>query len=243
MPNTRALHRRENPRHVAVIMDGNGRWATARGLPRLAGHKAGIERVRDTIKACPDLGVTHLTLFAFSTENWKRSKLEVDGLMLLFQRYIRKESTKLQEAGVRVRFIGNRQRLSADLQVLMAQLEEITSQNTGLNATVALDYGGRDEIIRATKRMIKASASGALDPDTITEETVDQYLDTAGLPDPDLVLRTSGEVRVSNFLLWQGAYSEYEFLDICWPDFTADVFKSCIDNYSTRERRYGAVAG
>ena len=242
MPNTRAVHRRETPQHVAIIMDGNGRWATSRGLPRLAGHKAGIERVRDTIKACPDLGVTHLTLFAFSTENWKRAPMEVDGLMRLFQRYIRKESTKLLEAGVRVRFIGNRQRLSKDLQVLMAQLETLTADNTGLNATVALDYGGRDEMIRATRRMIADSAAGNLNPDEITEQTVNAYLDTADLPDPDLVLRTSGEVRVSNFLLWQAAYAEYEFLDICWPDFTASVFADCIENYSARDRRFGAVA-
>ncbi len=243
MPNTRALHRRETPSHVAIIMDGNGRWALRRGLPRLAGHKAGIERVRETIKACPDLGVTHLTLYAFSTENWKRSKTEVDGLMRLFQRYIRKESTKLLEAGVRVRFIGNRSRLSADLQVLMSQLETITSVNDALTVSVALDYGGRDEIIRATKAMMADVADGNLAPDMITEATVDGYLDTVGIPDPDLVLRTSGEVRVSNFLLWQAAYAEFEFLDVCWPDFTAQVFAGCLDRYATRERRFGAAAG
>ncbi|MHA3913363.1 polyprenyl diphosphate synthase [Halovulum sp. GXIMD14793] len=243
MANTRALHRRETPQHVAIIMDGNGRWAVRRGLPRLAGHKTGIERVRETIKASPDLGITHLTLYAFSTENWKRSEVEVSGLMRLFQRYIRKESTKLLEAGVRVRFIGMRNRLSRDLQVLMSQLEELTAQNEQLTVTVALDYGGRDEVIRATRLMMADVAKGTLDPDAITEATVDGYLDTAGTPDPDLVLRTSGEVRVSNFLLWQAAYAEYEFLDICWPDFTAEVLAGCVERYSTRERRFGAVAG
>lgn len=243
MANTRALHRRETPQHVAIIMDGNGRWAVRRGLPRLAGHKIGIERVREAIKAAPDLGITHLTLYAFSTENWKRSEVEVSGLMRLFQRYIRKESTKLLEAGVRVRFIGLRDRLSRDLQVLMAQLEELTAQNEQLTVTVALDYGGRDEVIRATRLMMADVAKGTLDPDAIIEATVDGYLDTAGTPDPDLVLRTSGEVRVSNFLLWQAAYAEYEFLDICWPDFTAEVLAGCVERYSTRERRFGAVAG
>ncbi len=238
MPNTRALHRRETAKHVAIIMDGNGRWAVRRGLPRLAGHAKGVERLREVLKACPDLGITHLTLYAFSTENWKRSSDEVSGLMRLFRRYIRRESSRLVEAGARIRFIGNRHRLDADLVKMMAWLEELTAGNTNLNVNVAIDYGGRDEILRATRKAIAAG----VDPEALDEAALNDFMDTAGQPDPDLVLRTSGEVRVSNFLLWQAAYAEYEFLDICWPDFTAEVLAGCIARYGTRDRRYGAVA-
>lgn len=237
MPNTRALHKRPVARHVAIIMDGNGRWAQRRGLARLAGHAKGVERLRDVLQACPDLGITHLTLYAFSTENWKRSTEEVSGLMRLFRRYIKKESARLARDGVRVRFIGNRHRLDEDLQAMMGWLEELTAQNTALNVTVAIDYGGRDEILRAMAR----AAADPNAPDMMDEASFGQYLDTAGLPDPDLVLRTSGEVRVSNFLLWQGAYAEYDFLDICWPDFNADVLAECIARYGARERRFGAA--
>ncbi|MEM9778853.1 MAG: polyprenyl diphosphate synthase, partial [Pseudomonadota bacterium] len=205
MPNTRALHRKPQARHVAIIMDGNGRWAQRRGLPRLAGHAKGVERLREVLRAAPGLGVTHLTLYAFSTENWKRSEDEVSGLMRLFRRYIRKESARLVEAGARIRFIGNRHRLDKDLQGLMTWLEELTSENTQLNVTVAIDYGGRDEILRATKRAMAAVAAGELNGDDLCDEVLSRYMDTADLPDPDLVLRTSGEVRVSNFLLWQAA--------------------------------------
>ncbi len=243
MANTRAVHRRPDARHVAIIMDGNGRWALRQGKPRLAGHAQGVEALRGVVKACPDLGVSHLTLFAFSTENWKRSKLEVGGLMRLFRRYIRKESAKLIEHGARVRFIGNRHRLDKDLQEMMAWLEEATSQNDRLNITVAIDYGGRDEIIRATQRAMADAAAGNLCAEDITEEVLGRYMDTADLPDPDLVLRTSGEVRISNFLLWQAAYAEYDFLDICWPDFNADTLAECLERYGQRERRFGAVAG
>ncbi len=207
MANTRANHRKPQARHVAIIMDGNGRWATRRGLPRLAGHAKGVEALRGVMKACPDLGISHLTIYAFSTENWKRSKAEVAGLMRLFRRYIRKESATLIESDVRVRFIGNRHRLDQDLQDLMKWLEEMTASNTGLHATVALDYGGRDEIIRATRAMMDDAAAGRLAPEDMTEERVSLYMDTGDLPEPDLVLRTSGEVRISNFLLWQAAYA------------------------------------
>ncbi len=243
MANTRALHRKPQASHVAIIMDGNGRWAQRRGLPRLAGHAKGVERLRDILKACPDLGVTHLTLYAFSTENWKRSETEVSGLMRLFRRYIRKESARLVQAGVRIRFIGNRHRLDKDLQGLMAWLEELTSPFTALNVTVAIDYGGRDEILRATRRAMTAIEAGDLRAEDLDDATLSGFMDTADLPEPDLVLRTSGEVRVSNFLLWQAAYAEYEFLDLCWPDFTAEVLAGCLDRYGTRERRFGAVAG
>ena len=243
MANTRANHRLEQARHVAIIMDGNGRWAVRRGLPRLAGHAKGVEALRGVMKACPDLGVSHLTIYAFSTENWKRSKAEVGGLMRLFRRYIRKESATLIESNVRVRFIGNRHRLDRDLQDLMTWLEDVTSTNDGLHATVALDYGGRDEIIRATQAMMDDVAAGHLSRDDLTEELVSRYMDTADLPEPDLVLRTSGEVRTSNFLLWQAAYAEYEFLDVCWPDFTPQILAQCLENYGQRDRRFGAVAG
>ena len=243
MANTRANHRLPQARHVAIIMDGNGRWAVRRGLPRLAGHAKGVEALRGVMKACPDLGVSHLTIYAFSTENWKRSKAEVGGLMRLFRRYIRKESATLIESNVRVRFIGNRHRLDRDLQELMKWLEDVTSTNDGLHATVALDYGGRDEIIRATQAMMDDVAAGTLSRDDLTEELVSRYMDTADLPEPDLVLRTSGEVRTSNFLLWQAAYAEYEFLDVCWPDFTPQILAQCLENYGQRDRRFGAVAG
>ncbi len=243
MPNTRVTHFKPSAAHVAIIMDGNGRWATRRGLPRLAGHKRGVERVREVVEACPELGVTHLTLYAFSTENWKRAEDEVAGLMRLFRWYIRKEAAKLVEAGVRLRFIGNRSRLDEGLQKLMASVEDMTRENTRLNMTVAIDYGGRDEIIRATERMIDAADAGELKRSCLDEDTISRFMDTGGLPDPDLVLRTSGEVRISNFLLWQAAYAEYNFLDICWPDFTAETLSHCLENYNSRERRFGAVMG
>ena len=243
MANTRAVHRRPAATHVAIIMDGNGRWAVRQGKPRLAGHAQGVEVLRDVIDACPRLGVTHLTLYAFSTENWKRSKVEVSGLMRLFRRYIRKESAKLIEQGARVRFIGNRYRLDRELQRMMGWLEETTAANDRVTITVAIDYGGRDEIIRATRRAMEDVAAGRLGPDDLTEEVLSGYMDTAGLPDPDLVLRTSGEVRISNFLLWQAAYAEYDFLDICWPEFDARTLAECLDRYGLRERRFGAVAG
>lgn len=224
-------------------MDGNGRWATARGKPRLFGHKAGAVRVREVIEACPDLGVKYLTLFAFSTENWKRGRAEVSGLMALFRRYLMKESTALFENNVRVRFIGNTGRLDEKLLAMMRDLEEMTADNDGLHLTVALNYGSRDEIARASKRMLAAVEQGALSVADITAETLNGYLDTGDLPDPDLIIRTSGEARISNFMLWQSAYSEFDFTDTLWPDFTAENFADCLANYSKRERRFGAVTG
>lgn len=230
------------PSHVAIIMDGNGRWASSRGLPRLAGHKRGAERVREIVESCPDLAVTHLTLFAFSTENWKRPEMEVIGLMRLFRRYIKKEGARLVAEGVRVRFIGGRDRLDADLRALMAGLEAQTERNDRLHLTVAINYGGRDEILRATRRVAEAVRAGVLLAEDITPETIEDYLDTAGLPDPDLVLRTSGEFRVSGFLPWQSAYSEFAFVDTRWPDFTAEMFAAQVRGFGKRERRFGAVA-
>ncbi len=229
------------PRHVAIIMDGNGRWATQRGRPRLFGHHAGARRVREIVEACPDLGVKYLTIFAFSTENWKRTQVEVAGLMNLFRRYITKEARALREAGVRVRFIGDRVRLDAKLVAMMDELENLTCENDLVHLTIALNYGGRDEVARATKRLAQDVANGRLDPASVDEETLPRYLDTCVLPDPDLVIRTSGEARISNFLLWQSAYAEYEFIDTLWPDFTRQEFASLVESYSNRERRFGAV--
>jgi len=229
------------PRHVAIIMDGNGRWAQARGRPRLYGHHAGARRVRDVVEACPRLGIKYLTIFAFSTENWKRTQVEVAGLMSLFRRYIIKEARNLAVSGVRVRFIGDRVRLDAKLVELMDMLEAETAGNDGVHLTIALNYGGRDEVARATKRLARDVAEGRLRPEDVDEETLPKYLDTRVLPDPDLVIRTSGEARISNFLLWQSAYSEYEFIDTLWPDFTAAELERLCKSYGSRERRFGAV--
>ena len=229
------------PRHVAIIMDGNGRWAQAQGKPRLFGHHAGAKRVREIVEACPDLGVKYLTIFAFSTENWKRTQTEVAGLMSLFRRYITKEARALRDEGVRVRFIGDRVRLDKKLIKLMDELEALTQENDRVHLTIALNYGGRDEVARATKRLAQDVALGRLDPETVDEETLPRYLDTCVLPDPDLVIRTSGEARISNFLLWQSAYAEYEFIDTLWPDFTDSVFADIVNGYAGRERRFGAV--
>ncbi len=229
------------PRHVAIIMDGNGRWATNRGRPRLFGHHAGAKRVREVVEACPDVGVKYLTIFAFSTENWKRTQVEVAGLMSLFRRYIAKETRALRDRNVRVRFIGDRVRLDAKLIQLMDDLEKITEECTGTNLTIALNYGGRDEVTRATRRLAQDVHDGKLDPASVDEETLPKYLDTHVLPDPDLVVRTSGEARISNFLLWQSAYAEYEFIDTLWPDFTAEEFARLINGYGARDRRFGGV--
>ncbi|MCO4777252.1 MAG: di-trans,poly-cis-decaprenylcistransferase [Lentibacter algarum] len=222
-------------------MDGNGRWAQSRGRPRLFGHHAGAKRVREIVEACPDLGVKYLTIFAFSTENWKRTQVEVAGLMGLFRRYIAKEARALKDEGVRVRFIGDRVRLDDKLVGLMDELELLTSDNDKVHLTIALNYGGRDEVSRATKRLAQDVAAGRLDPEKVDEETLPKYLDTYVLPDPDLVIRTSGEARISNFLLWQSAYAEYEFIDTLWPDFSPEIFAGLVKNYGRRERRFGGV--
>ncbi|QFT72824.1 isoprenyl transferase [Ruegeria sp. THAF33] len=241
MPKDPQTELESGPRHVAIIMDGNGRWAQARGRPRLFGHHAGARRVREVVEACPGLGIKYLTVFAFSTENWKRTQVEVAGLMNLFRRYIIKETRTLADNGIRVRFIGDRVRLDSKLIELMDSLEEETKNNDLVHLTVALNYGGRDEVARATKRLARDVAEGRLKPEEVDEETLPKYLDTRVLPDPDLVIRTSGEARISNFLLWQSAYSEYEFIDTLWPDFTAAELARLCQNYGTRDRRFGAV--
>lgn len=237
----KARTEQSGPRHVAIIMDGNGRWAQMRGRPRLFGHHAGAKRVREIVEACPDAGVKFLTIFAFSTENWKRTQSEVSGLMSLFQRYITGEAKALKDNGIRVRFIGDRLRLAPKLVDLMDDLELMTSDNDRVHLTVAINYGGRDEVARATRRLAQDVADGNLQPVQIDEETLPKYLDTHVLPDPDLVIRTSGEARISNFLLWQSAYSEYEFLDTLWPDFSAEEFHKVVNRYGKRERRFGGV--
>jgi len=229
------------PGHVAIIMDGNGRWAQQRGRPRLFGHHAGARRVREILKACPELGVKYLTLFAFSTENWKRTQTEVAGLMTLFRKYLEREANELFESGVCVRFIGDRIRLDDKLVSLMDELELRTADNDLVNLTVALNYGGRDEVTRAAKRLAFEVEQGWLTHNDVDAETLARFLDTHVLPDPDLVIRTSGEARISNFLLWQSAYAEYEFVDTLWPDFTAQEFAKVLQNYGSRERRFGAV--
>ena len=229
------------PSHVAIIMDGNGRWATARGWPRLVGHRRGAEGVRKIVEAAPGLGIRYLTLYAFSTENWKRSTEEVIGLMTIFARYIQSEAERLSREGVRLRFIGGRERLDKKLQKLMAGIEERTKDNDRLHLTVAINYGGRDELARAARRIATAVAEGRLRPEDVTEDTVGDYLDTFDIPDPDLVIRTSGETRISNYLLWQSAYAEYEFTDTLWPDFTPEELGKILDRFSDRERRYGGA--
>jgi len=229
------------PRHVAIIMDGNGRWARQRGRPRLYGHQAGARRIREVVEACPDHGVEYLTIFAFSTENWKRTQIEIAGLMSLFRGYIRREARALLAENVRVRFIGDRVKLDDKLIALMDELEVMTAGCTGTNLTVAINYGGRDEVARATRRLAQDVADGKLSPEDVGQETLPRYLDTCVLPDPDLVIRTSGEARISNFLLWQSAYAEYEFIDTLWPDFSREEFARLLAAYSRRERRFGAV--
>lgn len=228
--------------HLAIIMDGNGRWATNRGWARLVGHRKGAERVREIVKAAPDLGIKWLTLYAFSTENWKRSTEEVLGLMAIFARYIEREADRLAKAGVRMRFIGDRSRLDPKLQRMMAGIEARTAGLDRLNLTVAINYGGRDEIVRAVRKIAEAAAQGILDPRHVTEAAFAERLDTGGLPDPDLVIRTSGETRTSNFLPWQAAYSEYEFTETLWPDFGPEELAAIVQRFSNRERRFGGVS-
>jgi undecaprenyl diphosphate synthase len=227
--------------HVAIIMDGNGRWAEQRGQPRLVGHHAGAKRIREIVEACPAVGVKYLTIFAFSTENWKRTQSEVSGLMRLFKRYIRRESQNLVDDGVRVRFIGDRINLNEQLVRTMDELELVTADNKKVNLTIALNYGGRDEVTRAVQRLAREIEQQRLTAKEVSAKVLAGFLDTHFLPDPDLVIRTSGEARISNFLLWQSAYAEYEFIETLWPDFNSQEFSQLVLKFRTRERRYGAV--
>ena len=227
--------------HVAIIMDGNGRWATNRGMPRLVGHRKGAERVREIVQCAPDLGIRWLTIYAFSTENWKRSTEEVLGLMSIFARYIEREADRLAAEGVRMRFIGDRTRLDDKLQRLMTGIEERTAGLSLLNLTVAINYGGRNELLRAAQKLAARAVAGGIAPAAIDEDALEDMLDTCDLPDPDLVIRTSGETRISNYLLWQSAYAEYEFTDTLWPDFSAAELARIVGRYAGRERRFGAA--
>jgi undecaprenyl diphosphate synthase len=231
------------PVHVAIIMDGNGRWATARGLPRVAGHRRGADAVRRTIVAAAEFGVRYLTLFAFSSENWKRPVDEVDDLMGLLRHYIRGELAELHRNGVRVRVIGDRARLAPDILALIENAEATTRENSKLNLIVALSYGARAEIGAAARTLARQAVDGAVDPQAIDEAVFARALWTADIPDPDLIIRSSGEKRLSNFLLWQAAYAEFVFIDTLWPDFGKDDLAAAIDEFHRRERRYGAAGG
>ena len=230
------------PVHVAIIMDGNGRWARSRGLPRTVGHQRGAEAVRRTVVGAVELGISYLTLFGFSSENWKRPLSEIDDLMALLRLYIRSEIDGLDRNGVRIRVIGDREKLAPDIVQLIEQAEARTRGNRRLNLTVALSYGGRAEITQAATRIAEDVKAGKLQPDDVNETLFSRYLLTAELPDPDFIIRTSGEKRISNFLLWQSAYTELIFLERLWPDFTKDDLSAAIQEYQQRDRRYGGTA-
>ena len=234
---------RNVPTHVAIIMDGNGRWARARGLPRVEGHRRGAEAARAVIKSAAKAGVNYLTLFGFSSENWKRPEGEVSDLMGLLRLYLRKELASLHKQGVKFRVIGERARLPEDLQDMIRAAEKRTAANTGLNLVLALSYGGRAEIATTARALAQKVRDGELNPADIDEDLFASHLETADIPEPDLLIRTSGEQRVSNFLLWQCAYTEFVFTETLWPDFGAEAFEAAIADFGSRERRFGAVGG
>jgi len=231
----------EVPRHVAIIMDGNGRWAAARGLPRTEGHRRGVEALRRTVRAAGEMGIQVLTIFSFSSENWSRPPAEVRDLMGLLRRFIRHDLADLHRNNVRVRVIGEREGLAPDIRRLLEEAEELTSGNDGLTVVVAFNYGARQEIARAAQRVAAEVAAGRMPLEAVTAETLGGYLDAADLPDPDLIIRTSGEQRLSNFLLWQAAYSELVFVPAYWPDFDRATLEGAIAEYRRRERRFGGL--
>ena len=233
------LNPEKMPKHIAIIMDGNGRWATKRALPRKAGHKAGAEALEKIIYAAKDMGLEHLTVYAFSTENWKRSEEEVGAIMDLLRMYLKNYFKKFLNDNVRMDVIGDISRLDKDIQESILEIEEISKEKTGLSVHIALNYGGRDELRRAVGKIAGDVAEGKLNPANVTEDTITNALDTAGTPDPELVIRTSGEERISNFLLWQIAYSEFYFSEVLWPDFTKTELQKAIYYYQNRERRFG----
>ncbi len=226
------------PAHVAIIMDGNGRWAISRGLPRLAGHRAGVENLRRIITACVEFGVSYLTIYAFSTENWGRPPEEVKGLLFILDEVLEKELAELHKQGVQLRHIGRLEGMAASTQKKVRDAVEMTRNNTRLTLNVAFNYGGRDEIVQAIRQMI----ADEVDPNQVNEALVSQYLYTAGQPDPDLIIRTAGELRISNFLIWQGAYAEYYAADVYWPDFDKHEFSRALEHYASRERRFGLTS-
>jgi undecaprenyl diphosphate synthase len=230
------------PRHVAIIMDGNGRWAAARGLPRAEGHRRGVEALRRTIRAAGEIGIAVITIFSFSAENWSRPASEIGELMGLLRRFIRNDLAELHKSNVRVRIIGERDGLDPDIGRLLVEAEELTRDNDGLTLVVAFNYGARQELMRAARRIAEAAAAGRLSPADVTVDTVAGFLDAPDLPDPDLIIRTSGEQRLSNFLLWQSAYSELVFVPAYWPDFDRAALEAAIEEYRRRERRFGGLA-
>ena len=227
------------PRHVAIIMDGNGRWATARGLTRLIGHQKGVDAVRRTVRAAIDMGIDYLTIYSFSSENWSRPAQEVNDLMGLMKRFIRRDLAELHQNGVRITIIGARDHVDPELLSLMDEACVLTEQNRALTLVIAFNYGARDEITKAACALAKRACAGEIDPDQITPKMLESELDTNGIPDPDLLIRTSGEVRLSNFLLWQAAYTEFVFIDVNWPDFAAEHLAQAIEEYRSRDRRFG----
>lgn len=235
------VSRSDGPRHVAIIMDGNGRWARERGLPRTLGHRQGVEAVRRTVRASIDLKISYLTIFSFSSENWKRPLEEIDDLMGLMKRFIRRDLADLHKAGVRILMIGERQKVDPELLSLIDEAVEVTARNAVMTLVIAFNYGSRGEIAKAARKLAAEVAAGTLAPEDITDERLGGALDTAGIPDPDLLIRTSGEMRLSNFLLWQTAYTEFVFLDTYWPDFDRPVLEAAIEDFRVRERRFGGL--
>jgi undecaprenyl diphosphate synthase len=231
------------PVHVGVIMDGNGRWAARRGLPRIEGHRRGVEALRETVRAAIEFGLDYLTVYGFSMENWNRPVEEVADLMGLLKRFIRNDLNELHKAGVKVKVIGGRDNLKADIRALLEEAETLTAGNTRLTLIVAFNYGGRQEIAAAARALAQEVAAGRIEASDIDETVLARHLDTAGIPDPDLIIRTSGEQRLSNFLMWQAAYAEFVFLPMHWPDFDRQAFMAAMAEFSARERRFGGVPG
>jgi undecaprenyl diphosphate synthase len=229
------------PEHVAIIMDGNGRWAKQRGLPRTMGHRKGVDAVREAVRAAGDVGIKYLTLFAFSSENWRRPETEVSDLLGLLKAFIRRDLAELHRQNVRVKVIGDRHSLKSDILDLLVDAEETTKTNTALTLIIAFNYGSRDEIARAMASLARDVEAGRLKAQDISPALIDARLDTAGIPDPDLIIRTSGEERLSNFLLWQAAYSEFIFVPEYWPDFSREIFYSALETFASRDRRFGGL--
>ncbi|WP_130836566.1 isoprenyl transferase [Lachnoclostridium sp. Marseille-P6806] len=232
---------RQIPRHVAIIMDGNGRWAKKRGLPRTMGHAQGARVVEQILEDAKDMGIRYLTVYAFSTENWSRPAAEVKALMNLLRTYMKTSLAKCAKNNVCIRVIGDKSKLDEDLQASIAELEKETADNDGTGFQIAINYGGRDELVRAARRLAAAAAEGTLRPGEISEQSISDALDTAGIPDPDLLIRTCGELRISNFMIWQSAYTEYYFTETAWPDFTRAELERAVEAYQRRERRYGGL--
>jgi len=230
------------PDHIAIIMDGNGRWAKARGLPRAVGHERGVEALRRTVEGAQDIGLKNLTVYSFSTENWRRPVAEVNALFGLLKAYVKRDLKRLASEGVRVRILGTRQGLPQDILELVERAEQQTAQNEAFNLCIAFNYGGREEVVRAAQRLSEDIAAGRVDGQNVSEDTFGDYLDTKAIPDPDIVIRTSGEYRLSNFLIWQAAYAELVFMDVLWPDFGKDHLLEAIEIFRTRERRFGGLA-